>query len=398
MISSHSMLSTFLYSLILMKTKKYTRKYNGKRYTRKRYNGKRYTRKKNNGKRYTVKRYRKNKKGGTPRVWSQMSRANQSLCIKKVPEDLRNLGNECYKYGDRKLWIRSKYDMNDVTDELAPLRIFNETDMKNYASLEDGIHNFMLFWDDSEQKYTLVTAYFNAFEFGTKHNMLSLRTIDKTPDTFIISGEIKKEGNSIHFHDTSSQYFRQECNIKRQAPIIYLYDLINKMHAEIDEEGDIVEYEGEKSIFDMIKSEILKNNTFNAEFKVKLSTIQTLPDLKTLMLSSFPIGKKEDSVIYMNYIDLIKTILADAFFRIFGIQIQVEYVSKFEEAEYNERGQKNAETMINKLCPAIPFEVYDVKKNCESKDAIEREKNKLDYTSCEIPISSSPKAKRPRNK
>ena len=376
-----------------MKTRKYY-----KRKTRK-YTVKRSTVKRSTVKRYTRKRYRKNKKGGTPRVWSQMSRANQSLCIKKVPEDLRNLGNECYKYGDKKLWIRSKYDMNQVTDELAPLRIFNETDMKNYDTLEDGIHNFMLFWDDSEQKYTLVTAYFNAFEFGTKHNMLSLRTINKTPDTFIISGEIKKEGNSIHFHDTSSQYFRQECNIKRQAPIIYLYDLINKMHAEIDEEGDIVEYEGEASNFDMIKSEILKNNTFNAEFNVKLPTIQTLPELKTLLLSSFPIGPINNSVIYMNYIDLIKNILADAFVRIFGIEtIQVEYVSKFEEAEYNKRGQKNVETMINKLCPDIPFDVYDVKKYCESKDAVEREKHKLDYTSCNIPISSPPKAKRQRNK
>lgn len=339
---------------------------------------------------------RKIKKGGTPRIWSRMSRANQSLCVKKAPEDLRNLGNECYKYGDKKLWIRSKYDMNDVTDELAPLHIFNEAENNNYDFLMEGIHNFMLFWDDTAQQYTLVTAYFNAFEFGAKHNILSLRTIDKTPDTFIISGEIKKKGNSIHFHDTSSQYFRQECNLKRRAPVIYLYDLINKMHAEIDEDGDIVEYEGEESKLDNIKTEIFKNNTFNEEFKVKLPNIQTLPQLNTLLLSSFPIGKIEDSIIYRNYIDLIKNILADAFYRIFGINIRLEYVYKFEEAEYNEHGQKNAESMINKLCPQIPFDVYDVKKNCESKDPIEREKTKLDFTSCEIPISSPPKSKKQR--
>ena len=324
-----------------------------------------------------------------------MSRTNQSLCVKKFPEDLRNLGKECYKDEKTKLWVRSKYDMNDVTDELSPLHIFyepmNETDVNDYDDIDEGIHNFLLFWDDAAQKYTLVTAYFNAFEFGSKHNMLSLRTLDKTPDTFIISGEINKNGNNIHFHDTSSQYFWQECNIKRQAPIIYLYDLIHQMKIEIDEDGDI-----EIDDLDKLKTIIWHKNRFNAEFKVKLGEVQSLPELKALLLSSFPIGKIEESVIYTNYIILIKNILADAFQRIFKRPIQVEYVSKFEEAEYNYYGQKDVRKTTNMLCPNIPFDVYSKQVGCKE----ERKDDKQPFNSCNMPDdkpkSTSPIAKRQR--
>jgi hypothetical protein len=359
-----------------MKTKKYKNKRKIRKYT---------------VKRYTVKRYNKNKKGGTPRAWSRLSRANQSLCVKKYPEDLRNLGNECYKYAD-KLWIRTKYDMNDVTDELAPLHIFNETKPNNYHDIVEGIHNFMLFWDDVAQEYTLTTSYFNAFEFGSKHNIISLRSIDKTPDTFIISGEIKKKGNSIHFHDTSSQYFRQECNLKRRAPLIYLYDLINQHKIDIDEDGDI-----EIDDLDKIKTIILHHNKFTPAFKAEFELIQSLPDLKTLLLSSFPIGKIEESVIYKNYIDLLKTILADAFKRIFKKEIQVDYVYKFDDTEYNEYDQKNVRKMTNILCPKFPFDVYNTQVACKA----ERVKDKQPFNSCDIPedyrsSSSSPKIKKPR--
>jgi hypothetical protein len=282
--------------------------------------------------------------------------------------------------------------MNDVTDELAPLHIFNETKPNNYHDIVEGIHNFMLFWDDVAQEYTLTTSYFNAFEFGSKHNIISLRSIDKTPDTFIISGEIKKKGNSIHFHDTSSQYFRQECNLKRRAPLIYLYDLINQHKIDIDEDGDI-----EIDDLDKIKTIILHHNKFTPAFKAEFELIQSLPDLKTLLLSSFPIGKIEESVIYKNYIDLLKTILADAFKRIFKKEIQVDYVYKFDDTEYNEYDQKNVRKMTNILCPKFPFDVYNTQVACKA----ERVKDKQLFHSCEIPedyrsSSSSPKIKKPR--
>ena len=356
-----------------MKTNKYTKKKN-----------KIYKRRIRKTRKYTA-------KGGTPRAWSQVPREHQSLCVKKYPEDLRNLGNECYKYAD-KLWVRTKYDMNDVTDELAPLHIFNETKPNNYHDIKEGIHNFMLFWDDVAQEYTLTTSYFNAFEFGSKHNIISLRSIDQTPDTFIISGEIKKKGNSIHFHDTSSQYFRQECNLKRRAPLIYLYDLINQHKIDIDEDGDI-----EIDDLDKIKTIVLHHNKFTPAFKAEFELIQSLPDLKTLLLSSFPIGKIEESVIYKNYIDLIKTILADAFKRIFKKEIQVDYVYKFDDTEYNEYDQKKVRAMTNILCPKFPFDVYTTQVGCKA----ERAKDKQLFHSCEIPedyrsSSSSPRTKKPR--
>ena len=351
---------------------------------------KKYTNKKYKNKRSKItKRYRKNKKGGTPKAWSHVPREHQSLCVKKDPEDLRNLGNECYKYAD-KLWVRTKYDMNDVTDELAPLHIFNETKPNNYHDIQEGIHNFMLFWDDVAQEYTLTTSYFNAFEFGSKHNIISLRSIDQTPDTFILSGEIKKKANSIHFHDTSSQYFRQECNLKRRAPIIYLYDLINQMKIDIDEDGEI-----EIDELDKIKTIILHNNKFNDTFKSKLTyQANTFQDLKDLLLDFFPLGKIEESVIYRNYVDLLKTILADAFKRIFKKEIKVDYVYKFDDTEYNEYDQKNVRQMTNILCPKFPFDVYTSQVGCKD----ERAKDKQLFNSCEIPeggpSSSSPKAKK----
>jgi hypothetical protein len=353
------------------------------------YKKKKTQRQKKRGKKYTRKHI---KNGGTPpRVWSQLSRKNQSLCIKKYPEDLRKLGNECYKYDD-KLWIRTHYDMNDVTDELAPLHIFNEPinepNMNNYDAIEDGIHNFMLFWADAEQKYTLVTSYFNAFEFGSKHNIISLRSIDKTPDTFIISGEIKKKGKSIHFHDTSSQYFRQECNLKRRAPVIYLYDLINKNSIEIDEDGDIADFD-----LDFLKRTILNNNTFNAEFKSKLTyEVNSFEDLKDLLLEYFPLGKLEESDIARDYITLIQNILADAFQRIFHPGIRIDYVTVFKEEEYGE--QKNVKKMTERLCPGIPFEVYNSQVACKTQ----RVRDKKPFYSCDIEneSSSSPKSKRQR--
>ena len=83
----------------------------------------------------------------------------------------------------------------------------------------------------------MVTAYFNAIEFGNKHNVISLRTVGQTPDTFIISGEIKKEkdNNTFNFHDTSSQFFLDNpCNIKTQMPVIYLFELVDQKDFDVN--------------------------------------------------------------------------------------------------------------------------------------------------------------------
>ena len=99
-------------------------------------------------------------------------------------------------------------------------------------------------------------------------------------------------------------------------------------------------------------------------------------------------------MIYRNYVDLLKTILADAFKRIFKKEIKVDYVYKFDDTEYNEYDQKNVRQMTNILCPKFPFDVYTSQVGCKD----ERAKDKQLFNSCEIPeggpSSSSPKAKK----
>jgi hypothetical protein len=368
-------------------------------------------------KRKTIKKKKQNKlKGGTPSpraspmavspraslrsasaTWLRVPAHHraESICVKKFPE--KDLGNECFKYdenlGLRKppyLWLRSKYDMNQVTEELTgPILLFNENEPTNaLANIKDGIYNFMLFWDDTTQQYSLVLAYFNAFEFGTKHNIINLLTLNKTPDTFIISGEIKKDGANISFHDTSSQYHKQTCNIKRRSPLIYIYSLIDKARIEIEADETI-----KKADLEYLKERLLKNNIFKADFLTEIESVETFPALKELLLQHFPVGDIADSVIYSDYVDLIRDILADAFKRLFPLDIsEVRYVTKFNNADYQE--QKNVVEMTKKLCEApnpVPFEVYATEKGCKEQTP----DKKYPFNSCEIESPrSAPEPKR----
>ena len=321
----------------------------------------------------------------------------ESICVKKFPE--KDLGNECFKYdenlGLRKppyLWLRSKYDMNQVTEELTgPILIFNENEPTNaLANIKDGIYNFMLFWDDATQHYSLVLAYFNAFEFGTKHNIINLLTLNKTPDTFIISGEIKKDGANISFHDTSSQYHKQKCNIKRRSPLIYMYSLINKAGIEIEADDTI-----KKTDLEYLKARLLENNIFEANFLTEIKSVETFSALKELLLAYFPVGDIADSVIYSDYVDLIRDILADAFKRLFQQDIPVEYVKKFNNADYQE--QKDVVKMTKKLCEArnpVTFEVYATEKGCKEQTPAK----KHPFNSCEIELPRSAPGPEPKRR
>ena len=364
-----------------------------------------YTKKKTlkKKKRTLKKRKRSHKfKGGTPSprtsprasasaAWLKVPAHHraESICVKKFPE--KDLGNECYKYDENQslrkppyLWLRSKYDMNQVTEELTePILIFNENEPTNVlASIKDGIYNFMLFWDDATQQYSLVLAYFNAFEFGTKHNIINLLTLNKTPDTFIISGEIKKDDVNILFHDTSSQYHKQTCNIKRRSPLIYMYSLINKAGIEIEADDTI-----KKADLEYLKTLLLKNNIFADEFLTEIKTVKTFPILKELLLAHFPVGDITDSIIYSDYVDLIRDILADAFKKLFPLDVPfIEYVKKFNNADY--QGQKDVVKMTKKLCEArtpVPFEVYATEKGCKEQDPAK----KHPFNSCEIELPRS---------
>lgn len=193
-------------------------------------------------------------------VWKSLKSKDQALCTKVLPKNQVELVNTCIKYEhkDNELYLKYKYGLKDITEESSPILIFNEEDNADFSLIADGIHNFMLFWDDTTNKYTLVTAYFNAIEFGNKHNVISLRTVGQTPDTFIISGEIKKEkdNNTFYFHDTSSQFFLDNpCNIKTQMPVIYLFELVDQKGYDVD---NITPEQ-----LEVLKSDILSNNTFD---------------------------------------------------------------------------------------------------------------------------------------
>lgn len=262
------------------------------------------------------------------------------------------LVNTCIKYEhkDNELYLKYKYGLKDITEESSPILIFNEEDNADFSLIADGIHNFMLFWDDTTNKYTLVTAYFNAIEFGNKHNVISLRTVGQTPDTFIISGEIKKEkdNNTFYFHDTSSQFLDNPCNIKTQMPVIYLFELVDQKGYDVD---NITPEQ-----LEVLKSDILSNNTFDIGNTKKINDANSFSELVDILITRGRVLKDqpEKLKIYKKYIDFITSIMTDAFNRLFNppqrSALTAEYVQSFSEADYEKHGQNNIDTILGKLC------------------------------------------------
>ena len=322
------------------------------------------------------------------RVWKSLKPKDQTLCNKVLPKNQVELVNTCLKYehkdkdNDNDLYLKYKYGLKDITEESSPILIFNEKDNADFSLIADGIHNFMLFWDDTKNKYTLVTAYFNAIEFGNKHNVISLRTVGQTPDTFIISGEIKKEkdNNTFNFHDTSSQFFMDNpCNIKNQMPVIYLFELVDKKGFDVD---NITPNElGE------LKSDILLNNTFDFGNAKKINEAKSFSSLVDILNTRGRVLKnQEDKLkIYDKYIAFITSIMTDAFNRIFNTspRLNAEYVDAFSKEDYTKYNQNNIDTIIGKLCnqgKPLPFDVYPDELSCSEN----MELHKSEYNSCEM--------------
>jgi len=328
---------------------------------------------------------KKNKKRGgsspptkrrkTEKVWSELlPKEHQILCKKYNPKNLDKLAEKCYKYDDMDLWVHNSYGIQQVSDEASPLFIFNEDEINNFDDLKDGIHNFMLFWDEDSEKYTLATAYFNAFEFGSKHNIISYRTRGLTPDTFIISGEINKIGDSITFHDTSSQFFQDNlCNIKRQMPIIYLSALIDEFDIDIDTI--------DKPQLDMLKEKLFATNVYEEKFMRRINLTKTLDELVQAVSTNLPVDNIEQSVIRKNYVDLIQQVLSDAFEHLFKIKIPITYRSVFAFSDEEYGDQKSVKVFTQQMCALqnpIPFDVYFSDNDCRS------ERKKSRYDTCHL--------------
>ena len=320
-------------------------------------------------------------------VWKSLKPKDQTLCNKVLPKNQVELVNTCleYEHKGNNLFLKYKYGLKDITQESSPILIFNEEDKAVFSSIADGIHNFMLFWDDTTNNYTLVTAYFNAIEFGNKHNVISLRTVGQTPDTFIISGEIKKEkdNNTFNFHDTSSQFFMDNpCNIKNQMPVIYLFELVDKKGFDVD---NITPNElGE------LKSDILLNNTFDFGNAKKINEAKSFSSLVDILNTRGRVLKnQEDKLkIYDKYIAFITSIMTEAFNRIFNTlpKLNAEYVDAFSKEDYTKYNQNNIDTILGKLCnqgKPLPFDVYPDDNSCAN------EEDKSEHNSCNMDKNTS---------
>ena len=315
-------------------------------------------------------------------VWKSLKPKDQALCKKVLPKNQVELVNTCIKYEhkDNELYLKYKYGLKDITEESSPIRIFNEKDNANFNHISDGIHNFMLFWDDTTNKYTLVTAYFNAIEFGNKHNVISLRTVGQTPDTFIISGEIKKEkdNNTFNFHDTSSQFFLDNpCNIKTQMPVIYLFELVDQKKFDVNR---ITPEQLEE-----LKTDILSNNIFDHRIEQKITKTSSFSSLVDTLNINVLTNQGNKLKIYEKYIAFITSIMTDAFNRLFQTQPTLipEYVDAFSNEDYTKHNQNNIDTILGKLCnqgKPLPFDVYPDELSCSEN----MELHKSEYNSCEM--------------
>jgi hypothetical protein len=302
--------------------------------------------------------------------------------------------------------------MAKVTPENSPLRIFSEATaaVNNYDHITAGVHNFILFWDTAANQYTLVTSMFNAIEFGSKHNMLAQRTLRLTPDKFLISGELFKEGPNIDFHVISSQYFYNKCNLITNMALIYLDNYILKENPL----AKVTDSSSTNASFTDIKRKLIgkrENPNFSKPDLVEsIQATTTIEELRTLLTpaegNDYVFSPLSKSIMFEKYIEILTNGMQDAFNKLFigGSSastsrstsasksksvplgsIKLTYVPKFDEAHYGE--QKFVGKFIKEQCeraPATSFEVYDAYAACQEPDITKREKKKLKDDSCRI--------------
>ncbi len=309
---------------------------------------------------YTKKKYRKKSKktkkklrGGVRKIkttirsaslWKRLpSLYNTGTLCKKVPA--RNpIIHKCEEYNAN--WVEIEYDLDKLTQEESPIDIYKEG--SDYDNLANGIHNFILYWDEVNDEYILATAYFNAPEYGSKHNMIAKRTQGVTPDTFIISGEIKKDGSNILFHDVSSQYFvDNKCNMSQQMLKIKVYEIMQQKGWAKDELTPAQLKELKQTIIDANNfTKPTKDEIMKADFEGFIRVLESkTPGVK--------------GPIYKNYIDLVSDIMRDAFELIFD---PAEPITVLYEKFKDYGAQKDMNAFIRDKCSLpqpIEFDIYD---------------------------------------
>ena len=355
-------------------------------------------------------------------IWLDLVKSHNFLCRKILPKPEEILNDTCIKYKNK--WVNFRYDMAKVTPENSPLRIFSEATaaVNNYDHITGGVHNFILFWDTAANQYTLVTSMFNAIEFGSKHNMLAQRTLRLTPDKFLISGELFKEGPNIDFHVISSQYFYNKCNLITNMALIYLDNYILKENPSAKVTGPS---STGASFTDSISTDIKRKligkrenpNFSKPDLVASIEATTTIEELRTLLTpaegNDYVFSPLSKSIMFEKYIEILTNGMQDAFNKLFigGSSasastgrstsasksksvplgpIKLTYVPKFDEDHYGE--QKFVGKFIKEQCeraPATSFEVYDAYAACQEPDIIKREKKKLKDDSCRIQAQAS---------
>ena len=204
---------------------------NHKRSNHKRSNHKRSNHKRSNHKRSNHKRSNhKRSRGGTlkkiysksfvPKLspiaeinyWKTLEPEMQHLCITEPAATF----DTCQEYN--KEWVHLNYNIDDASAAYSsPILIFRQnTGPHKLDDISSGVHNYILFYDFSNNEYSLMTSYYAEPEYASKHSMILQRSREEgLPCTFIISGEILKHDNEIMINDNSSQYWYKPENLKK---------------------------------------------------------------------------------------------------------------------------------------------------------------------------------------
>lgn len=266
--------------------------------------------------------------------------------------------NDCLKYKNKAVNIKYNLDQIPYDSELSPIKIFKNP--ANFAELADGVYNFILFWDAVNEEYVLATALFSAYEFASKHYMLSTRLGDRVPPEFILSGELKKNRvggeEIIEFHDISSLFFNSNPNLKKSFLIFYLKQFSEDNSALL--ENNFPEF---KTKFLLYLTQ--KEFTFYPTFEKKYNLLRNIQQVYALFKSDIDSYKPMKNGL-RDYIVLITDIMNDAINTIFNINMRVVFKSRFTVEDYGE--QLNTEFFFKEMCRKSPPYAFDYYNNVDS--------------------------------
>jgi hypothetical protein len=343
----------------------------------------RYTRKKKRALKQS--KYNKNKKGGVgsssssrkikrssgnSTTWRKLPCNKKSLCS-IVPAE-GDQYNECEHF-DKKKWLKVNYDISQVSDDVSPLEFFFESVSEKpqskydekYARLKNGVHNYILYYDELIDRYVLVTSFYNAVEYGSKHNIIVRRAKIRYPylDNFIISGELKKYGFNITFNDESSQYYvlNNGKSMKTRLLIDELHSIPNWQTENLEVLKKYIYALNNETTHEGI---IIPHHT-DLAWVNKIKKATTLAEIEEILLLPYS-DPSSQSDLYKEYKARITEVMSDALRSIFkGIKLAVSSVGKFSLAKKKNKDygeQRNIIEYTKQLCalnqPDIHLDIY----------------------------------------